>query len=349
MAELGDTSRASHEDIGEYAARIGDTGLAGLIAVGTYGFHVIEDWGWFQALYATLMTVSTIGAEPLNQLSHQGRVFNIILIFLGLGVVGFAVGSLTRAVIEFELGSFFGRRRMEKEISRLKDHFIICGAGRVGRHIAMEVASHKLPLVVIEKNPERAHWAHENGIPLLIGDASSEGLLREARIEHARGLASAVTSDAQNVYIVLTARGLAPDLLIIARASEDDAESKLLRAGATFVVSPYHYAGENMARRMTRPNVQQFIDLALSPLGQTGLGLQLEEVRVEAQSKLAGSNVGEAEIRSRLGIIVLAIRRKQGHIDFNPGPEHTISAGDFLIAIGEPRKLKELESMAGAG
>jgi voltage-gated potassium channel len=318
-----------------------------LICVGTVGFHFIEGWPWFKALYGTLMTVSTIGAEPENELSHQGQIFNVILIILGVGVVGFAIGSLTRAVIEFELGSFFGRRRMEKEISRLKDHFIVCGAGRVGRHIALAIANRRLPCLVVEKDAERADWVHQNNIPLIIGDASSEAVLREARIEQARGLASAVTSDAQNVYIVLTARGLAPELAIIARASEDDAESKLLRAGANSVISPYHYAGESMARMLTRPHVQRFIDLALSPLKDAGLDLQIEEVRVENQSKLAGTSIAEAEIRSRLGIIILAIRRQNGRLEFNPGPDHAIAAGDFLIAMGDSRKLKELESLAG--
>ncbi|MBI3933269.1 MAG: potassium channel protein [Acidobacteria bacterium] len=318
-----------------------------LITVGTVGFHLIEGWPWFKALYGTLMTVSTIGAEPENELSHQGQVFNVILIFMGVCVVGFAIGSLTRAVIEFELGSFFGRRRMEKEISHLKNHFIVCGAGRVGRHIAQEVASRKLACVIIEKDASRAHWAQAQGLPLILGDASSEQVLREARIEHAKGLASAVTSDAQNVYIVLTARGLAPDLPIIARASEDDAESKLLRAGANSVISPYHYAGQSMARMLTRPNVQRFIDLALSPLTDAGMDLQIEEVRVKEDSELAGTILAETEIRSRLGIIVLAIRRQSGRLEFNPGPEHTIAAGDYLIAMGDSRKLKELESLAG--
>jgi voltage-gated potassium channel len=323
--------------------------LLGLLGVGTVGFHAIEGWGWFQSFYATMMTISTIGGDPENQLSHSGEVFNVVLIFMGLCVVGFAVGSLTTAVVEFELGSFFGRRRMEKEISRLKNHFIICGAGRVGRHIAMEIHDRNLPMIVVEKDPDRAQWVQAQEIPLIIGDASSEQTLREARIEHARGLASAVTSDAQNVYIVLTARGLAPGLPIIARASEDDAESKLLRAGATSVVSPYHYAGENMARQMTRPNVQRFIDLAFSPLGESGLGLQIEEIQVGGSSKLAGSNLAAAQIRTSLGIIVLAIRSDGGQLQFNPGPEQTIVAGDFLIAMGDPKRLKELESLAGAG
>jgi len=318
-----------------------------LFAVGTVGFHLIEHWPWFQAFYVTLMTVSTIGAEPENQLSHAGRVFNVVVIFLGLGVVGFAIGTFTRAVIEFELGAFFGRRRMERNISNLTDHFIICGAGRVGRRLATEVAARNLPVVIIEKDPARAQWAREHDFPVIIGDASNEAILRQARIEFARGLASAVTSDAQNVYIVLTARGLAPNLPIVARASEEDAESKLVKAGATTVISPYSYAGQRMARVLTRPNVQRFIDVAMSSLSDGDLDLQIEEVRVADDSKISGTRLGETDIRRRLGIIVLAIRRKSGRLDFNPGPDDTISAGDFLIAMGDSRKLKELEALAG--
>ena len=298
--------------------------LLGLIAVGTVGFHVIEGWQWFEAFYGTLMTVSTIGAEPLNQLSHAGRVFNVVLILLGLGVVGFAVGSLTRAVVEFELGVFFGRRRMEKEISWMKDHIIICGAGRVGRRIAAEVSVRKVPFVIVEKDPEMVKWAQEQNYPVIAGDASSEALLRGARIEFAAGLASAVTSDAQNVYIVLTARGIAPQIPIIARASEEDAESKLLRAGATAVISPYRHAGQRMARMLTRPNVQRFLDLALSSLNEGDLDLQIEEVQVADGSQLMGSTLAETDIRKRLGIIILAIRRKAGALEFNPGADHTI-------------------------
>lgn len=318
-----------------------------LFAVGTVGFHVIERWPWFQSFYGTLMTVSTIGAEPVNQLSHAGRVFNVILVFLGLGVVGFAIGTLTHAVIQSELGVFFGRRRMEKEISKLRDHFIICGAGRVGRRVAMEIAARNLPLVIVEQDPSKAKWAQEHNFPVMVGDATSEAVLRQARIELARGLASAVTSDAQNVYIVLTARGMVPNLPIVARASEEAAESKLLKAGATTVISPYTFAGQRIARMLTRPNVQRFIDHALSSLSDGDLDLQIEEVRVADHSKLAGSRLSEADVQRQLGVIVLAIRRKDGRLDFNPGSEQTIAAGDFLIAMGDARKLKELESLAG--
>lgn len=318
-----------------------------LVAVGSIGFHLVEGFPWFEAFYATLMSVSTTGANPLNDLSPRGRAVNAVVILLGVAVVGFAIGSLTQAMIEFELGSFFGRRRMEKDISKLKDHIIICGAGRVGRRLALEVAARELPLVIIDNNPERTQWAQRGNFPVIIGDASSEAVLRQARIEHSRGLASAVTSDAQNVYIVLTARGLTPHLPIVARASDEGAESKLRTAGANSVISPYDYAGQRMARTLTHPNVQRFLDLALASLVDGGLGLQLEEMQVAQDCKLSGLTLGETQIRQRLGIIILAIRRQSGEIHFNPGPEDRISPGDYLIAMGDAHKLKEMETLAG--
>ncbi len=319
-----------------------------MFGVGTVGFHMIEGWPWFESFYTTLMTVSTIGAGPENKLSPRGEEFNILLILLGGVVVAFAIGTLTRTVIEFELGAFFGRRRMEKEISRLKDHYIICGVGRVGRRVATEVASHGLPLLIIEKDAEKARWALEHNFPVLIGDASSEDVLRQARLDQARALASAVTSDAQNVYIVLTARGMAPHLPIVARASEEGAEAKLLKAGATSVVFPYGYAGVRMARTMTQPNVQQFIDLAFSPLSENHLHLQIEEIRVTESSRLAGQALCDTEFCHERGAIVLAVRRANGKIDFNPKRTEKISAGDCLIVLGDTHTLKGLEALAGA-
>ncbi len=322
--------------------------IAALLVVGTVGFRLTEHWSWFECLYATLMTVSTIGAEPENRLSHHGQIFNIALIFLGLGVIGFGIGTLTQAVIQSELGQYFGRRRMEREISSLRDHFIICGAGRVGRRTAREVQARGSPVVIVDRDTTRAQWAEERKIPVVLGDATSEAVLRQAGIERARGLASAVTTDAQNVYIVLTARSLAPDLFIVARASEEDAESKLVKAGANLVVSPYYFAGQRIARLLTRPHVQRFIDLALSSLSNE-LDLQIEEVEVVARSDLAGSTLAEAHLRNRLGVLVLAIRRKAGKIEFNPSGRDKIEPGDFLIAMGETQPLKNLETLANGG
>lgn len=319
-----------------------------LVAVGTVGFHAIQGFSWFESFYVTLMTISTIGAKPEDALSHRAQVFNVLVIFLGLVLVGFALGSFTRAVIEFELTSFFGRRRMEKEIARLKDHYIICGAGRVGRRIANEISARGFPLLVIEKEPARAQWAQQRNFLVMIGDASNEAVLHEARIDRARGLASAVTSDAQNVYIVLTARSLAPNLPIVARASEEDAESKLIKAGATAVISPYTFAGQRMARTLTRPRVQGFIDAAFSPLAEGGLDLQVEELRVSENCPMANHTLGQVDAEQKFGVIILGLRRQDGHVDFNPGRQGAVVPGDSLIAIGETQKLKDLENFLGA-
>jgi voltage-gated potassium channel len=320
--------------------------VAGLIALGTVGFHIIEGWSWFESFYCTLMSVSTVGAEPENQLSKVGREFNVVVLVFGLGVVGFAITSFATWVLAAELGTQYGRRRMEKEISRLRDHFIVCGLGRVGRRVAAEIAQRRVPLVTIEKDRTRAEWALDRSIPVIVGDATSEAVLRQARIEFAQGLASAVTLDAENVYITLTARGMVPQLPIIARASEDDAETKLLRAGATTVISPYAYAGERIARMLTRPNVQHFIDLALAATTGEGLNLQIEEIRVGESSKLVNSTLRDAALRDRYGSLVLAIRHADGTIEFNPLPDRKVSAGDFLIVMGDSAKLKELETVA---
>jgi voltage-gated potassium channel len=317
-----------------------------LICIGTWGFHVIEEWSWFDSFYVTLMTVSTIGADPVNKLSHIGRVFNVGLIVLGVGVVGFAIGTFTQAMIQFELDTFVGRRRMEKEISKLRDHIIICGTGRVGRRVATELADRNLPILLVDKDPSRAQWAQEKNFPLIIGDASDESVLRAARIGFAKGLTSAVNTDANNIYIVLTARGLAPSIPIVARASDESAESKLMKAGATTVISPYTYAGQRIARLLTKPTVQHFIDLASTSLTSGKLDLQIEEMRVSNRSKLAGLSLQEADIRHRLSVIILAIRRDGGELEFNPPPERKITVGDYLITMGDSKKLKELESLA---
>lgn len=322
--------------------------LVCVISAGTIGFHVIEGWSWFQSFYGTLMTISTIGSKPEDLLSKRGQAFNIFVMFAGLIVVGFMVGSVTAAVIQFELSSFFGRRRMEKELGKLKNHYIICGVGRVGRRIAAEIAARKLPFVIIEKDPVRAQWAQDQNFLVIIGDASNEAVLRQAHINEAKGLASAVTSDAQNVYIALTARSLAPELPIVARAAEEDAESKLVTAGANAVVSPYTYAGQRIARTLLRPRVQGFIDTVFAPLADGGLDVQVEELRISEKSPIAGQTMGELDAGRRFGVIILGIRRHDGRVEFNPGREGAAAPGDTLIAIGETHQLKALEHFLGA-
>ena len=313
-----------------------------VIAVGTAGFHYIEGWPWFDGFYMVITTLTTIGYQETHPLSHAGRVFNVMIIFGGVSLVFLVIGSLTQALLEFELQNFFGRRRMERDIGRLADHYIICGAGRVGRSAARELARRPVPFVILESNEAKAQrYAGEDWL-LLVGDATQEQTLRDARIEHARGLVAATTTDATNLYIVLTARGLNPRLRIIARASEEKAEKHLLTAGADSVVSPYIFAGQRIAQSFLRPHVVSFLDAATTHLG---MDLEIGEVAIIPRSPFAGKTIESSRIRQERGVIVLAIKREEG-MRFNPAPDDRIESGDFLIAMGEPQQLRELEQMA---
>lgn len=321
-------------------------GILLLLIIGTLGFHFIEGWPLFDGLYMTLTTLTTIGYQETHPLSHAGRIFNVFMIVAGVSLVFLLIGSLTQALIEFEFEETFGRRRMEREIGRLSDHYIICGAGRVGRSVAHEFQRKPAPFVVIEGNEAKAERYHEEFPLMIIGDASQEAVLHQARIEHARGLIAATTTDASNTYIVLTARSLNPKLKIIARASEEDAEKHLRTAGADVVVSPYTFAGHRIAHSFLRPNVVDFIDVAM--VQQEKLGLEIEEVQVDSASSLAGQTVSGSKIRQDLGIIVLAIKRPGTPMHYNPSSQDKIEAGDFLIVMGPPDQLRRMETIAGA-
>jgi voltage-gated potassium channel len=315
--------------------------LAGIVLVGTAGFHFIEGWPWFDCFYMVVTTLTTIGYQETHPLSRVGREFNIFVIAVGVSLVFLAIGALTQALLEFELRSFFGRRRMERDIGRLADHYIICGAGRVGRSAARELARRPVPFVVVEQNEGKATKYGGDWL-VIVGDATQEQTLREAHIERACGLVAATTTDAANVYIVLTARGLNPKLKIIARASEEDAEKHLMKAGADSVVSPYLFAGQRIAQSFLRPHVVSFLDTATTHLG---MDLEIGEIRVGNESRFAGKTIETSRIRQDRGVIILAIKRENG-MHFNPAPDDRIESGDFLIAMGEPSQLRQLEHTA---
>ena len=315
-----------------------------VVTIGTTGFHYIEGWPWFDGFYMVITTLTTIGYQETHPLSHAGRVFNVFIILSGVSLVFLVIGSLTQALLEFELQNFFGKRRMERDIGRLSGHYIICGAGRVGRSVAQELARRPAPFVIIENNEAKAQkYAGENWL-LMAGDATQEQVLRDAQIERAVGLVAATTTDATNLYIVLTARGLNPRLRIIARASEEKAEKHLLTAGADSVVSPYVFAGQRIAHSFLRPNVVSFLDTATTHLG---MDLEIDEVPIRRGSRFAGRTVETSRIRQDCGVVILAIKRAAG-MRFNPSPDDRIEEGDFLIAMGEPQQLRQLEQMAEA-
>jgi voltage-gated potassium channel len=313
-----------------------------VVGIGTTGFHYIEGWPWFDGFYMVVTTLTTIGYQEVHPLSHTGRIFNVFVILSGVSLLLLGVGALSQALLEFELQSFFGRRRMEREIARLADHFIICGMGRVGRSVARELSRKPASFIIIENaDNKRQKFASENWL-VLAGDATQEETLREAQIERASGLIAATTTDATNLYIVLTARGLNPHLKIIARASEDAAEKHLLTAGANSVVSPYSFAGQRIAQSLLRPHVVSFLDTATTHLG---MDLEIGEVHITSGSMFAGKTLESSRIRQERGVIVLAIKRRDA-MRFNPAPDERIEPDDCLIAMGEPAQLRQLEQTA---
>ncbi|HZQ91206.1 MAG TPA: potassium channel protein [Terriglobales bacterium] len=314
-----------------------------LTLVGMAGFHFIEGWPWFDGFYMVVTTFTTIGYQEVHPLSHAGRVFNAGLIITGVVLVFLGIGSLTQALLEFELGNFFGRRRMERDIGRLTGHTIICGAGRVGRSVARELARKPAPFLVVDTKPEKLERLEPEWLSL-VADATQEEALRRARIEQASGLVAATTLDATNIYIVLTARSLNPKLKIIARASEEGAEKHLLTAGADSVISPYLFAGHRIAQAFLRPNVLDFLDVATARAGKPGL--EIEEIRIAGGSAFVGKTLEASGIRQDTGAIVLAIQREGQAMRFNPAPDDRIQSGDFLIAMGEPAALRRLEQQA---
>jgi len=313
-----------------------------LVIVGIAGFHLIEGWSYFDGFYMVLTTITSIGYGEIHPLSHAGRLFNSFVIITGVGLVLLLVGGASRTLLEFEIQSLFGRRRMDREIRRLTGHFIICGAGRVGRSVARELARRPLPFVVVDTSEEKLQKYASEGWPTLRGDATQAPVLHELRIEHAQGLVAATTTDAINIYIILTARSLNPNLKIIARAAEEEAEKHLLTAGADSVVSPYRFAGYRIAQTFMRPNVVDFFDTAMNQQRP----LEIEEVKVGKGARFAGQTLEGSRIRQELGVIVLAIKGEHTAMRFNPPPDEVIHEGDHLIAMGDPDGLRRLEDSA---
>lgn len=315
--------------------------------IGTAGFHYIEHWSWFDGFYMVLTTLTTIGYQEVHPLSQVGRYFNVGIILAGVGLVFLILGALGQALLEFEFNNLFGRRRMEREIDRLQGHYIICGAGRVGRAVARQLESDSAQFIILESNEAKAEKLREETNWLIVqADATQEAQLLAARIDQAAGLVAATTTDASNIYVVLTARSLNPALKIIARASEEDAEKHMRTAGADQVVSPYGFAGFRIAQAFLRPHVINFLEVALQRSSE--LGLELEELTIDPSSAYVGQGLRLSGIRHDLGITVLAIKREGEEMKYSPAPDAVLSAGDHLIVMGEPARLRELEAKAGA-
>ena len=314
-----------------------------LLLVGTLGYVLIEGWPLLDALYMTVITLTSVGYGEVHPLSAGGRVFTMLFLLCGVFTLFVAASEAVRAVVSGELGNLLGRQRMEKSLTTLRDHFVVCGYGRMGRFVCREFSSLELPFVVVERDGALLReFAVPHGIPLE-GDATQDAVLRRAGVERARGLVTAAASDADNVFITMSARFLNDTLLIVARAVEEGAEEKLRRAGATKVVSPYAIGGERVAHAALRPNAVDFLELATRSEFRE---LQIEEAVIAAASPLAGKSLDESRIRRDLGVIVVAIKKPDSPMTFNPEGSHVLGVGDVLITLGPSKQLESLGRLA---
>jgi voltage-gated potassium channel len=314
--------------------------LAFTIAAGTLGFELIEGWSFMDALYMTIITIATVGYQEIRPLGEAGRIFNMILIFFGLGTTTYVAASVVRFMVEGRIRAIMGRRRLDRKINRLKGHYIICGYGRIGRILCRTLQQKPVDLVAIERNPDLIPVMEQDRVLYLQGEATSEEVLQRAGIERAGGLVAVLATDTDNVFLVLTARQLAPQLMIIARASLEASKNKLRAAGANIVESPYEMGAFRLAQRIMRPAVSSFLDSAFSHARKD---IQMEELAVSSSSPLADLSLKDSGIRQQYNLIIIAIKKPDGAMFFNPSFETVIRPGDTVIAVGEVDNLDRLE------
>lgn len=314
--------------------------VLGALVLGTLVFHVLEGWSILDSLYVTAQTVTTVGFGDLTPRTRGGRAFTVVFMIVSVGIVLYALTTTVQAIVHSELFATYGRSR---KMSNMRDHFIICGAGRVGSHLMRSLTATNETFLVVETDSAKVEALLDLDIPVLARDATLEETLREAGVERARGLAACLPDDADNVYVVLTARDLNPNIHIVARAAEEQAEAKLIRAGANRVVAPTIIGGHRMAMALTKPAVGDFLD----SITANDLELGFEQLEVSSGSSLVDRKLSETVIRSELNIVVVSIRRSDGKSVFNPSGEARIEGGDMLIAIGHPESLAKLTALAG--
>jgi voltage-gated potassium channel len=319
--------------------------LCALLATGTLGFHLLEGWSLLDSLYVTVTTIATVGYGDFHPTSAASRLFATVFMLLSVGTVGYLLSTAIQGFVQSEILAAFGERRRHREMRKLNDHLIVCGAGRVGSRIIRELERGGTPFVVIEHNAQQVISLRERGAHVIVADATLEETLRDAGVERARALAACLPDDADNVYVVLTSRGLNSDLHIVARAVEEQAEPKLLRAGANRVIAPTIIGSQRMVQALLRPAVHDFIDSVTTE----GLDLNFDQVKIAASSDFAGHKLRFTNIRSELDVVIVAVRRQDGEMIFNPSGDVHLEAGDILIAIGRADSLARLKEAARGG
>lgn len=321
-----------------------------VFAIGTVGYLLIEGWTLPDAIYMAVTTVTSVGFMEVRPLSSAGRTFTMVLIAFGITGLGIWWALTTALIVELDLAGVMRRRRTMRRIEQLTHHYIVCGSGRMGRVVVKELIQSMTPFVVIEQDPARVELLREAHPDALVieGDATKEHILETARVGAARGMASCLAGDADNVLVCLTARGLNPNLTVVARAYSEESFEKLRRAGADHVIAPTVTSGIRMASTLLRPNVVSFLDVATTG---ADIDLRLEEAEIPADSRLVGQSLADARIPQRTGLIVLALRRGRGdgQPQYNPGPETQLESGDVMIVLGRPEQVRQLRDYVKDG
>jgi voltage-gated potassium channel len=321
--------------------------LIAVLILGTTGFILIEDYPPFDAFYMSLITITTVGYSEIHPLSDTGRIFNSFLVIFGVTIMFFTVGAITQAVIEMQFADVLERRRIRKMIQQLSNHYILCGFGRVGRAAAAELKRSKVDFLVLDRNPERVEMAIKRGMIAALADSTRDEMLVEAGVHRARGLVAALASDADNIFLILSAKNLNPKLKIASRVAEESSETKMRLAGADAVFTPYTSTGYRLAQSILRPHVFEFLDLTTSSIGELNVGL--EQVEITGESPLAGKSLQDLQLRRDIGVIVLAIRNGDGRMHFNPPAAATVNGGDYLIVMGGEEEVRKLERVISGG
>lgn len=316
----------------------------GILIIGTLGYWVIEGWSLIDSFFMTVITITTVGYREVGgELSTVGKFFTTGIIFSGFGVAALALSHFGSMIIKGELNSALGRMRMQNLIRSMKDHYIIAGFGRTGQVVATHLKAKKIPFVVVDNSLDALARFSESQIPFVNGDASDEDVLQRAGVERAKGFISVVSSDANNAFAIMTARGMNPRLRIVARALDLQSVRKLKNAGAEKVVAPYVLGGMRIAQSITHPHAAEFIDLVEDV--QT-VHIEMADFKIRPESPLNGSTLSDAKIKE-LGVIVVGVRRSQGDFVFQPGAATVINANDHLVVIGPAKNIEAMYQKLG--
>ncbi len=318
--------------------------LAAVLLLGTFGYMAIEGWSFWDSLYMVVITVATVGFREVGSLSNAGRIYTIAIILVGVGLMGVTLSNFTALLVGGRIRQILRAGKMQKRILKMKNHYIVCGAGRMGYEAIKELVGEKRSLVVIENDVDIVQKLDDEGVPVIKGDATEDEVLRSAGVEKAKGLLAALPQDADNVYVSLTARGLNPSLFIIARGTDELSEKKLLKAGADRVILPYQIGGRRMASILVRPEIVDFLELVM---GKDELSLRMEIVTVNPNSKLDRLTLKESNIRRDSGgALVMGVLREDKMIP-NPPGDLRLLQGDQLLVLGHPEQIALVEQMAG--